>query len=107
MSLHIGIDVRRIHDFGVGTYIRNLVQALSGVDPHNHYTLIVSPANLRELPALPPNSEIATYGRATADPTDNLAFPPSLPKFPPNLFHIPVTRLLLRFQNRTSVTFNV
>ena len=51
MPLHIAIDARRLNDFGVGTYIRNLVLALGGVDPHNHYTLIISPSDLRELPA--------------------------------------------------------
>ena len=44
LSLSIVIDVRRINDFGVGTYIRNLVQALGAVDPHNRYTLVISPA---------------------------------------------------------------
>src|SRR5205823_5874993 len=106
MSLHIGIDVRRIHDFGVGTYIRNLVQALSGVDPHNHYTLIVSPANLRELPALPANFEIATYGRSDDDPTDNLAFPAFLRQIPADLFHIPVNRVPLLMPKPYVVTIH-
>ena len=32
--LHIVIDARRIRDFGIGTYIRSLVQALSAIDTH-------------------------------------------------------------------------
>ena len=38
---HIVIDVRRIGDFGIGTYIRNLVRALARLDRENRYTLIV------------------------------------------------------------------
>src|SRR5947209_2565785 len=95
MSLHIGIDVRRINDFGVGTYIRNLVQALGAVDPHNRYTLIISPAHLRELPALPANFEVATYGRSDDDPADHVAFPAFLRQIPADLFHIPVNRVAL------------
>ncbi len=32
MPLHIVIDARRIRDFGIGTYIRNLVHALGAID---------------------------------------------------------------------------
>src|SRR6185436_11343674 len=93
MSLLIVIDVRRINDFGVGTYIRNLVQALGAVDPHNRYTLVISPADLRELPPLPGNFTIATYGRKDDELADNMAFPAFLRELPANLYHIPVNRV--------------
>ncbi len=38
--LHIAIDVRRVRDFGIGTYIRNLTHALSRLDRENRYTLV-------------------------------------------------------------------
>src|SRR5712691_3105374 len=92
MSLHIVIDVRRIHDFGIGTYIRSLVQALGEVDLRNHYTLIISPSELRELPALPANFEVATYGRRDDAAADHIAFPAFLRQIPADLFHIPLNR---------------
>jgi len=95
MSLLIVIDVRRINDFGVGTYIRNLVQALGAVDPHNRYTLVISPGDLRELPPLPGNFTIATYGRRDDELSDNMAFPAFLRELPANLYHIPVNRVPL------------
>jgi len=95
MSLLIVIDVRRINDFGVGTYIRNLVQALGTVDPHNRYTLVISPGDLRELPPLPGNFTIATYGRRDDELADNMAFPAFLRELPANLYHIPVNRVPL------------
>jgi len=36
----IAVDVRRIRDFGVGTYIRNLLNALSQVSDGHDYDLI-------------------------------------------------------------------
>jgi len=35
--LRIAIDVRRIRDFGIGTYIRNLVRELARLDCENRY----------------------------------------------------------------------
>ncbi len=51
--MKIAIDVRRITDFGVGTYIRNIVRALGRLDPENHYFLIGSPEKVREIGPLP------------------------------------------------------
>lgn len=104
MPLHIAIDVRRIKDFGIGTYIRNLVQALAAEDPHNHYTLVISPANLRELPALPENFEVATYGRSDSDPADQVAFPVFLRQIPADLYHIPVNSVPLLMRKPYVVT---
>ena len=106
MALHIAIDVRRIKDFGIGTYIRNLIQALAAVDPHDQYTLVVSPANLRELPALPENFEVATYGRSDSDPADHLAFPVFLRQIPADLYHIPVNRVPLLMRKPYVVTIH-
>jgi len=36
----IAIDIRRIGDFGVGTYIRNVLRALGRLDQENTYILI-------------------------------------------------------------------
>jgi glycosyltransferase involved in cell wall biosynthesis len=106
MPLHIAIDARRINDFGVGTYIRNLVLALAGVDPHNHYTLIISPSDLRELPGLPANFEVATYGRRDDDLADHIAFPTFLSQIPADLFHIPVNRVAFLMRRPYVVTIH-
>jgi len=106
MSLQIVIDVRRINDFGIGTYIRNLVQALAVVDPHNRYTLVISPSDLRELPALPGNFLVATYGRSDSDPTDHVAFPAFLRQLPANVYHIPVNRVPLLMRKPYVVTIH-
>ena len=53
MSYNIGIDARKITDFGIGTYIRNLVRALGELDHENQYVLFAgtqSPDDLQDLP---------------------------------------------------------
>jgi glycosyltransferase involved in cell wall biosynthesis len=54
-SLKIAIDIRRMTEFGVGTYIRNVVRTLGRLDRQNKYLLIGSPAKVEEIGVLPPN----------------------------------------------------
>jgi glycosyltransferase involved in cell wall biosynthesis len=51
----IAIDIRRMTEFGVGTYIRNIVRALSRLDRENKYILIGTPAKIQEIGDLPSN----------------------------------------------------
>lgn len=39
-AVRVGIDIRAISDFGVGTYIRNVVRALAKVDQQDEFVLI-------------------------------------------------------------------
>lgn len=57
-SQTIGLDARKIHDFGIGTYIQNLVRALATIDRHNHYVLFVGPQGVETLADLPDNFEL-------------------------------------------------
>ena len=54
-SVKIAIDIRRMTEFGVGTYIRNVVRTLGRLDHENKYLLIGTPARAQEIGALPPN----------------------------------------------------
>jgi glycosyltransferase involved in cell wall biosynthesis len=51
----IGLDARKILDFGIGTYIRNLVRALAAIDQENRYALLVRPQDREQLGDLPGN----------------------------------------------------
>jgi len=51
----VAIDVRRITEFGVGTYTRNIVRALARLDRSNQYFLIGSPEKFSEIGPLPAN----------------------------------------------------
>ena len=54
-SVKIAIDIRRMTEFGVGTYIRNIVRTLGRLDRENTYLLLGSPAKVREIDGLPAN----------------------------------------------------
>ena len=54
-SVKIAIDIRRMTEFGVGTYIRNVVRTLGRLDHENQYLLIGSPTKVEEIGTLPPN----------------------------------------------------
>lgn len=54
-AVKIAIDIRRMTEFGVGTYIRNVVRTLGRLDHDDEFLLIGSPAKVEEIGALPPN----------------------------------------------------
>ena len=53
--MKVAIDIRRMTEFGVGTYTRNIVRALGRLDRANKYFLIGSPGKVSEIGPLPPN----------------------------------------------------
>ncbi|HXO22085.1 MAG TPA: glycosyltransferase family 1 protein [Thermoanaerobaculia bacterium] len=55
----IGLDARKIQDFGIGTYIRNLIRSLAEIDHENHYVLLARPADRETLLDLPENFRVA------------------------------------------------
>jgi glycosyltransferase involved in cell wall biosynthesis len=54
-SVKIAIDIRRMTEFGVGTYIRNIVRTLGRLDHETTYLLLGAPAKVKEIGPLPPN----------------------------------------------------
>ena len=58
----IGLDARKLQDFGIGTYIRNLVRAIAELDTAAQglrFSLLVRPEDREQLADLPPNFELA------------------------------------------------
>jgi glycosyltransferase involved in cell wall biosynthesis len=51
----IAIDIRRMTEFGVGTYTRNIVRALGRLDQGSKYFLIGPPQKVAEIGPLPSN----------------------------------------------------
>jgi glycosyltransferase involved in cell wall biosynthesis len=54
-SMKIAIDIRRMTDFGVGTYIRNVVRTLGRLDGETEYFLVGPTAKVQEIGRLPAN----------------------------------------------------
>lgn len=53
--MRIAIDVRRMNEFGVGTYTRNIVRALARLDADDEYFLLGPREKIGEIGALPRN----------------------------------------------------
>ena len=53
--VRVAIDARKLHDFGIGTYVRNLVRHLARLDQTNEYVLICRPEDVDEARAVGPN----------------------------------------------------
>lgn len=53
--MRIAIDIRRINEFGVGTYSRNIIRALARLDQANEYFLLGPSDKVSEIGKLPGN----------------------------------------------------
>src|SRR5215831_15869277 len=96
MPLRIVLDARRLADFGIGTYIRNLIRSLAKLDTVNHYTLITSSAATPELKELPGNFEIAHFeGKSARAGYAQWRYTLFLRKFDVDLYHIPLNAVPL------------
>jgi glycosyltransferase involved in cell wall biosynthesis len=87
---HVVIDVRRIRDFGIGTYIRNLIRALSRLEHKNRYTLIFPSNDISEVLGLGSNFATAIYSHPDTEVMHNIAFPKFLRTLQGSLYHIPL-----------------
>jgi glycosyltransferase involved in cell wall biosynthesis len=59
--MRVAIDIRPIRDFGVGTYIRNVVRILGRIDDQSEYFLLGSRDRVREIGSLPDNFRIVPF----------------------------------------------
>lgn len=55
MAHTIAIDARKIRDFGIGTYVRNLIRELGRIDQENRYVLLIGPQGQSAVRRLPDN----------------------------------------------------
>jgi len=96
VPLHVAIDVRRIRDFGIGTYIRNLIRALARLDHQNRYTLIALPRDLELLEGLGPNFQVAAHANPDSGFAHNAFISRLLRPLKADLYHIPLNNTAWR-----------
>jgi glycosyltransferase involved in cell wall biosynthesis len=111
MPLRIALDTRRVADFGIGTYIRNLVRALARVDDHNQYQLIASGQAVPEFSGLPPNFETVVFPApikkgAARTGLAQIRYGLFLRKLEADLFHIPLNTVPLLMPKPYLVTIH-
>ena len=88
-SVKIAIDIRRMTEFGVGTYIRNVVRTLCRLDQQNTYQLIGPPAKVDEIGALPANFQCIPLDQPERSVKGYREFRAILKRVEPDLVHVP------------------
>jgi glycosyltransferase involved in cell wall biosynthesis len=87
--MRVAIDARKLHDFGIGTYIRNLLRHLARTDHSTEYVLLCGEADLGVAAQLGPNF------RGVLEPSPNYSLreqvhvPWVLRRERPDLYHAP------------------
>ncbi len=87
--MRVAIDIRRAGDFGIGTYIRNIVNQLARLDRTTHYLLIGQRRHLEELNRLPENFELLEYDADPGSFRTHLHLPLLLRRRQVDLLHMP------------------
>jgi glycosyltransferase involved in cell wall biosynthesis len=103
-QVKIAIDIRRLRDFGIGTYIRNLLNALAVEDTTNEYLLLAQKSDAPQLAHLPSTFRPIFYERRDTDRMDHLLLPIFLRSLKPDLVHFPTNRVPLLLRSRYVVT---
>jgi glycosyltransferase involved in cell wall biosynthesis len=85
----IAIDIRRMTEFGVGTYIRNVVRTLGRLDRENKYLLIGPPAKVQEIGILPSNFHAVPLSSDERSVRGYRDFRTALKRLDCDLAHIP------------------
>ena len=88
-AVKIAIDIRRMTEFGVGTYIRNVVRTLGRLDHENEFLLIGSPNKVEEIGTLPPNFHTVPALASDRSVQGYREFRTALKRLECDLVHIP------------------
>ena len=88
-SVKIAIDIRRMTEFGVGTYIRNVVRTLGRLDRETVYFLIGAPARVKEIGPLPGNFHTVPLVEPERSLKSYLEFRSVVRRMDCDLVHIP------------------
>ncbi len=87
--MRIGIDARKLHDFGIGTYIRNLLRQLAELDRDTEYVLLARPEDRCALSSLGENFRCVTETASNYSVTEQLRIPWAIRRERVELFHAP------------------
>jgi glycosyltransferase involved in cell wall biosynthesis len=104
--MRVAIDARKLHDFGIGTYTRNLLRQLAHIDHDNEYVLLCREPDL----AIP--AELGPNFRAVLEPSPNYSIreqihvPWLLHRERPDVFHAPHYVLPPAIRCRSVVTIH-
>ena len=87
--MRVAIDIRRAGDFGIGTYIRNIINQFARTNDGTEYLLIGQESHLHEFDPLPDNFTLLDYPSNPGSFHTHLHLPYLLHKRGVDLLHMP------------------
>ncbi len=87
--MRVAIDVRKLHDFGVGTYVRNLIDQLAHLDHDSEYVLLCRKDDRGLSRQLGPNFRELADGSDHYSLGEQLTIPFHVQRIRPHVFHTP------------------
>jgi glycosyltransferase involved in cell wall biosynthesis len=85
----VAIDARKLHDFGIGTYIRNLLRHVARMDSENEYVLLCQEPDLGIGAQLGPNFRTVREPSPNYSIREQIHVPWVLLRERPDVFHAP------------------
>jgi glycosyltransferase involved in cell wall biosynthesis len=87
--VRIGIDARKLHDFGIGTYIRNLLRELAKLDHDTEYVILSRPDDDVAVRTLGGNFRPVAENAGNYSFAEQITIPHALKRERVDIFHAP------------------
>src|SRR3979409_1602950 len=87
--MRVAIDIRRAGDFGIGTYVRNIVNQFARTDSETEYLLIGQQLHLQQFDPLPDNFKLLEYESSPGSFHTHMHLPFLLRKHCVDILHMP------------------
>ncbi len=88
-GMRVAIDARKLHDFGIGTYTRNLLRHLARIDRESEYVLLCQRADLDIAAQLGANFRTVLEPSPNYSLREQVHVPWVLHRERPDVFHVP------------------
>ena len=87
--MRIAIDARKLRDYGIGTYVRNLLRHLSRIDNTTDYVILCGEQDCKSIPDIGPNFRPVVDASGAYSVREQLSIPLDLRREGVDLFHAP------------------
>jgi glycosyltransferase involved in cell wall biosynthesis len=87
--VRIAIDARKLHDYGIGTYVRNLLRHLARLDRESEYLIVGSGDDASLVGDLGPNFRLLPTGAHAESARDQYVVPRLLKQAGADVYHTP------------------
>jgi len=87
--VRIGIDARKLHDFGIGTYIRNLLRHLARIDSQTEFVIFCRPEDRETLARVGENFRPVPEASGNYSVAEQLKIPLAVRREGVTLYHAP------------------